>query len=212
MSNVKELTHALTIVQTKLNACLAQKADLLNKVKLIIIIKKNQKRNIFIYPPHSQMSTKRRLLHESRQTLQNQYAYSLTQENKPSRIIPNNNNNNKLDMVPIIGGSTNNQTTISEPSTNKFNLYKLRLNCILQHQVQLSCFPVMYIPETVNLNKYANVQPDQIIHLYYTFDLLPDILYDQLKLDLKVYCLANQVWEISWKLDDDITWTSTFFF
>lgn len=70
----------------------------------------------------------------------------------------------------------------------------------------------MYIPETVSLNKYANVQPDQIIHLYYAFDLLPDILFDQLKLDLKVYCLANQVWEISWKLDDDVTWTSTSFF
>lgn len=80
-----------------------------------------------------------------------------------------------------------------------------------QQQVQLSLFPVMYIPETVSLNKYANVQPDQVVHLYCTFDLLPDVLYEQLKLDLKVYCAANQVWEISWKLDDDITWTSTFF-
>ncbi|GAA5806394.1 hypothetical protein HPULCUR_011928 [Helicostylum pulchrum] len=176
MSNIKELTHALSIVQKKLNACQAQKAELLNK-----------------------MSTKRTLLHESRQTLQNQYANSLTQENKASQITENDYNSNQLEMIPIIGGWVR--------SGRIWIQVAAKLNCIQQQQIQLSCFPVMYIPETVSLNKYANVQPDQIIHLYYAFDLLPDILFDQLKLDLKVYCLANQVWEISWKLDDDVTWT-----
>lgn len=73
------------------------------------------------------MSTKRTLLHESRQTLQNQYANSLTQENKASQITENDYNSNQLEMIPIIGGggsTNNNQTTIirREPSTNIFNL------------------------------------------------------------------------------------------
>lgn len=46
MSNIKELTHALSIVQKKLNACQAQKAELLNKVK-----KKKKIKNKIIYPP-----------------------------------------------------------------------------------------------------------------------------------------------------------------
>lgn len=69
------------------------------------------------------MSTKRTLLHESRHTLQNQYAYSLTQKNTPSRITASDDNNPPLEMVPIIGGSRN-QTTIREPgsTTHQFNL------------------------------------------------------------------------------------------
>lgn len=67
------------------------------------------------------MSTKRTLLHESRQTLQYQYALSFSQkEQKRSR-----QNKKPLEnhLISIIGET--NETTLVEPDIHQFNL----INC-----------------------------------------------------------------------------------
>lgn len=93
---------------------------------------------------------------------------------------------------------------------------KLRLDCIVD-QVHLQCLPSLYRPDTVYLNTYSNVKKDQVIPLFYIFDLLPDISFHQLQTELKMYGVYNQysstrTCEIDWKLaDDDISWTSNLF-
>lgn len=94
------------------------------------------------------------------------------------------------------------------------NSQKLRLNCI--EQAYLCCLPSILIPDTVCLNSMG-LQKDSIGHFHYTFDLLPDVSFGQLKERLKVYCLydnyPSQTCEIEWRLDlQDLGWISKFLF
>lgn len=93
------------------------------------------------------------------------------------------------------------------------NKKKLRLDCI--EQAHLCCLPSMLIPETVSLNSNYELQKNQIYDFHYMFDLLPDVSFNQLKEQLKVYCiydqLSSQTCEIEWRLDlQDLGWISNF--
>lgn len=115
MSNIKELTHTLEIVYNKLEQCNTQQREIINKVNLLALC-------LTVLLTHSQMSTKRTLLHESHQVLQKQYCSSLTQDLPDRNQGPTITTEPQQHMVSILGDTRPN-TTVIEPHIN-FNLIK----------------------------------------------------------------------------------------
>lgn len=74
----------------------------------------------------------------------------------------------------------------------------------------------MFLPETICLNSNYKLQEKETYNFYYTFDLLPDISFNQLKEKLAIYCIydqqSSQTIKIEWQLDPrDLGWISTIF-
>lgn len=205
--NMKELTHTLEIIQNKLKACQQEKRLKLNK-----------------------MTTKRALLGESFEVLQNSLGSSLTQDLRQKPSYHNHSLIMNVDqhMTPIIGEHFDNEAT-EGPLTDKLKLIHckgwIKDNTRVWIQAQALCLSndvnsahLSSIPntftETVYSNSVTEFTDSAVVEFYMTFDVLPDML-NELS-NLKVACnidnrYISAMCGVEWVHGcEDLTWKDQF--